>query len=57
MEGQSIDITDLSDGDYCLVSTADPLGLIEEQSDGNNEAAVKISIEPDDTVTVLPNVC
>jgi hypothetical protein len=42
--GQSIDITGLADGTYCLVSVADPVNRISETDDENNEASVKVTI-------------
>ena len=44
LAGQSIDITGLGNGDYWLVSTADPDNLLAETNNGNNQAAVKIRI-------------
>jgi hypothetical protein len=44
LPGQSIDISGLPSGEYWLVSTADPDGLISETNDANNAGAVKIKI-------------
>jgi len=44
LPGQSIEISGLPSGDYWLVSTADPDGLISETNDANNSGAVKITI-------------
>jgi hypothetical protein len=46
--GQSLDITGLPNGDYWVVSTADPDNLINEgggREESNNTAAVKIRIK------------
>jgi hypothetical protein len=52
LAGQSIDITNLPDGRYWLVSTADYQNRLKETRDDNNWAAVKIRISGS-TVTEL----
>ncbi|MFN2489117.1 MAG: lysyl oxidase family protein [Actinomycetota bacterium] len=51
LPGQEIDITGLPDGQYWLVSTADPKNRLRETNDGNNTAKLKIQITGD---TVAP---
>lgn len=56
LAGQSIDITGVSNGDYWLVSTADPANLINEGGgarETNNTAVVKIRLRGNG-VRVLP---
>ena len=56
LAGQSIDITDVPNGDYWLVSTADPEHLIDEGGgarETNNTAAAKIRLRGNG-VRVLP---
>lgn len=53
LAGQWIDITGLGNGDYWLLSTADPENLLAETDDGNNTAAVKIRIKGN-SVKILP---
>jgi hypothetical protein len=44
--GQSLDITGLPNGEYWVVSTADPDNLIDEGgAEGNNTAAVKVRVK------------
>jgi L-ascorbate metabolism protein UlaG (beta-lactamase superfamily) len=45
LAGQSIDITSLEDGNYALVSTADPFNFIQESDETNNIAAVYFSLQ------------
>ena len=47
LPGQSIDITNLPDGDYWLVSTADMLDRIRETNEANNWAALRVRIDGD----------
>lgn len=44
LAGQSLDVTNLPNGTYYLVSTADPDNLFAETNNANNTAAVKIRI-------------
>ena len=44
LAGQSIDITGLSNGIYCLVSTANPDQTIQESRSDNNTASVHVTI-------------
>jgi hypothetical protein len=50
---QYIDITDVPDGAYCLVSTADPDGQVMEANASNNTASLYVEIV-DDTVRPQP---
>ena len=45
LAGQSLDITNVPNGVYWLVSTADPEGRLLETDDGNNRGAVQVSIK------------
>jgi hypothetical protein len=47
LDGQELDITSLPDGDYCLISTADPSGLLRESDDLNNVASDLVTITGD----------
>ena len=44
--GQALDVTGLARGHYCLISTADPLNLLEEVSEDNNSRRVRIALRP-----------
>jgi Lysyl oxidase len=44
LAGQYIVINNVTDGSYCLVSTADPLNHIRESNDANNSAGVSVQI-------------
>ncbi len=46
LPGQSMEITDLHRGRYCLISTADPTKLIAESSDSNNTRTVRLKLRP-----------
>ena len=50
--GQWVDVTDVPDGTYWLVSTADPMDLLDETQEGDNANAVKIAIAGS-TVTLM----
>ena len=52
LDGQSLDITDLADGDYRLVVTADPDDRLAETNDGDNSSSLLIRLQ-DGGVTVL----
>lgn len=54
LAGQDIDITGVADGDYCLVSTADPDDQLMESDNNNNSSAIKINLNGT-TVTSYPN--
>jgi hypothetical protein len=54
--GQSIDITEVADGYYCYMSTADPANLLLESSNRDNSATKAIRIAGD-VVTELPGTC
>jgi len=45
LAGQSIDITGLEDGTYALMSTADPLNLIQESDETNNGIVIYLEIQ------------
>jgi hypothetical protein len=45
LPGQTIDITGVADGDYWLLSTADPNNLLLETEDNNNTGVVKVRIQ------------
>ncbi|MBI4201533.1 MAG: hypothetical protein HY532_00260 [Chloroflexi bacterium] len=51
---QYIDITEIADGDYCLVSTFDPNNQFLEVDTTNNSASLWLRLEGD-TVTTFPN--
>lgn len=53
LPGQYIDVTGVPDGDYDVVNTANPDGLINEMTTSNNEAATRIWLVGD-TVTCIP---
>lgn len=42
--GQAIDISQLSDGDYCLAVTGDPADIVRETNESNNEAQTLITL-------------
>lgn len=44
--GQSLDLTGLRRGHYCLVSTADPLDALEESDESNNTRRVRLALRP-----------
>jgi hypothetical protein len=50
LDGQELDITTLPDGDYCLVSTADPLNLLRESDDTDNVGTDLVSIAGDQVI-------
>jgi hypothetical protein len=54
-QGQSINISGLPAGFYCLVSRADRHNLLRETNDTNNGKRTNIELDPDaGTVTILP---
>jgi hypothetical protein len=53
LEGQSIPITDLPDGDYALTIEVDPKGVITETNNADNVSVITIRLQGS-TVTVLP---
>jgi Lysyl oxidase len=46
LPGQSLDISRLHRGRYCLISKADPTNLIAESSDSNNTHTVRLKLRP-----------
>ncbi len=46
LAGQGLDVSGLDRGRYCLSSTADPRGLLEELVEANNQRRVRISLRP-----------
>jgi hypothetical protein len=46
LPGQSLEITGRRRGRYCLISTADPTGLIAESNEGNNAHTVRLQMRP-----------
>jgi Lysyl oxidase len=46
LPGQSLEITKLRRGRYCLISKADPTNLIAESSDSNNTHTVRLKLRP-----------
>ncbi len=46
LPGQDLDVSALDRGRYCLSSTADPLGLLEERVEANNQRRVRIALRP-----------
>jgi hypothetical protein len=44
LEGQSIDVSGLADGEYWFASTADPGNIFRETDEGNNRTLVKIRL-------------
>jgi Lysyl oxidase len=46
LPGQSLEITKLRRGRYCLISKADPTGLIAESDDSNNTHTVRLKLRP-----------
>lgn len=44
LAGQDINISGVADGDYCLVSTADPNNNIVESDNSNNSSSIKINL-------------
>jgi hypothetical protein len=46
LPGQSLEITRLRRGRYCLISTADPTGLIAESNEANNAYTVRLQLRP-----------
>lgn len=58
LPGQSVEISGLPAGDYCLISRADPSNRLEERSDGNNRRRTRISLDPAaQDVQVQPGAC
>jgi hypothetical protein len=56
LKGQFIGIGGVADGNYCLVSTADPDDRIRETDETDNEARLQIQITGD-TVETVPEPC
>jgi len=56
LDGQSIDITNVPDGVYCYVSTADPKNELIERNDLDNSASRRLQIDGTE-VTTLPGSC
>jgi hypothetical protein len=54
LPGQHIDITGLGNGDFWLVSTADPVNWLLESNETNNAATLKVRIKAR-SVTILPS--
>jgi len=50
LNGQSVDVTGLPNGNYWLEDVADPLGAIQESNEANNETRIAI------TLSTLPTV-
>jgi hypothetical protein len=50
--GQSLDISHLSDGNYALISTADPTQILREADESNNSAVIYFSLQ-DDQIRIL----
>jgi len=48
---QTIDITGIPDGNYCVFSTADPTNKLIESDDDNNSKGTKITLSTNTTVT------
>lgn len=46
LPGQELDVTGLRRGRYCLVSTADPLNLLDERDEDNNATSVRLALRP-----------
>jgi hypothetical protein len=46
LPGQSLDISRLRRGRYCLISKADPTNLIAESNDSNNTQTVRLKLRP-----------
>jgi len=44
--GQSLDVTGLKRGHYCLISTTDPLDVLEESNESNNTRRVRLALRP-----------
>ena len=44
LPGQYLIITGVANGDYCLVSTADPVRRLSESNEGNNSASVRLRL-------------
>ncbi len=55
LDGQSIDVTSTPNGQYCLVSTADPDNGIEEIDDTNNIASVLVTIDGNQVTVGAPS--
>ena len=57
-QGQSVNISGLPTGDYCLISRADPHNVLQELKDTNNGRWTPIHLNATaGTVSVLPGVC
>lgn len=48
---QTIDITGIPNGAYCVVSIADPEDKLRESNESNNSAGTQIKLEPNNVVT------
>jgi hypothetical protein len=48
LDGQEVDITSLPDGDYCLISIADPSGVLRESDELDNSSSDLVTISGDD---------
>jgi hypothetical protein len=46
LPGQSMEITDLHRGRYCLISKADPTNMIAESNDSNNTHTIRLKLRP-----------
>jgi hypothetical protein len=58
LPGQELNITRLPRGRYCLISTADPRGLISERDESNNSTELRIQLRPKARIArALPRPC
>jgi Lysyl oxidase len=58
LQGQSIVVTGIRQGRFCLISTADPEDRIRETNDANNSRGFRLEIHPrKGTVEPLPGSC
>ncbi|MFQ5942911.1 MAG: lysyl oxidase family protein [Anaerolineales bacterium] len=55
LAGQSIDVTELEDGTYALMSIADPFNLIQESDETNNGIVIYIEIQGSKVTVIDPS--
>ena len=58
LPGQSLDVTELPRGSYCLTTRADPTGMLDELDELNNVRRVRLALRPEEpSVRKLPGPC
>ena len=57
LPGQHIDVSGLPRANYCLVSTVDPSGSIEERDETNNVATLAVTLRPNRVIARPERTC